>query len=252
MFDMGFLPVGRRIIKAVPTKRQTMLFSATFPREVEQLAAPGPHHPTRITLGLSRTGSYRLTCAVSGAAASEDLLLLNCSNRPIPASVLIFTRTKHRASRLPEQIEHAGLKLPACTATGPRVNVRSHSTVSRTAPTRSWLPPTSPRAAWISNASRTSSTTTCRILQMPTSTALDARAGGTHGDAFTLVTPEDNDMVPDPGASDEETASNARCCRISIIKPRQSQIPNRPQPARHPTGSTARSAAVRRVTGAKW
>ena len=54
MFDMGFLPDVKRIIKAVPVKRQTMLFSATFPPEVELLVAQSLTDPQRISMGLSR------------------------------------------------------------------------------------------------------------------------------------------------------------------------------------------------------
>jgi len=54
MFDMGFLPDVRRIIKAVPAQRQTMLFSATFPREVEKLASESLKQPKRIAVGISR------------------------------------------------------------------------------------------------------------------------------------------------------------------------------------------------------
>ncbi|MCL4260163.1 MAG: DEAD/DEAH box helicase, partial [Anaerolineales bacterium] len=54
MFDMGFLPDVKRIIKAVPTQRQTMLFSATFPAEVEQLAAQSLVEPQKIAMGISK------------------------------------------------------------------------------------------------------------------------------------------------------------------------------------------------------
>ena len=54
MFDMGFLPDVKRIIKAVPVKRQTMLFSATFPPEVELLVSQSLTNPQRISMGLSR------------------------------------------------------------------------------------------------------------------------------------------------------------------------------------------------------
>ncbi len=54
MFDMGFLPDVKRILKHVPVQRQTMLFSATFPPEIEELAAQTLRHPKRITIGLSR------------------------------------------------------------------------------------------------------------------------------------------------------------------------------------------------------
>ena len=54
MLDMGFLPDVKRILQHIPTERQTMLFSATFPPEIEKLAAQTLHHPRRIAIGLSR------------------------------------------------------------------------------------------------------------------------------------------------------------------------------------------------------
>ena len=54
MLDMGFLPDVRRILKQVPSKRQTMLFSATFPREIDQLAAQTLKKPQRVAIGLTR------------------------------------------------------------------------------------------------------------------------------------------------------------------------------------------------------
>jgi ATP-dependent RNA helicase RhlE len=54
MFDMGFLPDVRRIVKLLPVERQTMLFSATFPPEVEKLATETLTSPQRIAVGLTR------------------------------------------------------------------------------------------------------------------------------------------------------------------------------------------------------
>ena len=54
MLDMGFLPDIKRILSHVPKKRQTMLFSATFPREIEALAKQVLHDPKKVAIGLSR------------------------------------------------------------------------------------------------------------------------------------------------------------------------------------------------------
>ena len=54
MLDMGFLPDIKRILKHIPTKRQTMLFSATFPKEIERLAAQTLHNPKKVAIGLTR------------------------------------------------------------------------------------------------------------------------------------------------------------------------------------------------------
>jgi len=111
MFDMGFLPDVRRIIKAIPAQRQTLLFSATFPREVEQLANQSLRQPHRISIGISRpahTVSHALYPVPQHLKRGLVLALLKQTNTD---SVLIFTRTKHRATRLQQQIKNAGYKV---------------------------------------------------------------------------------------------------------------------------------------------
>ena len=108
MFDMGFLPDVKRIIKAVPTQRQTMLFSATFPAEVELLAAQSLTSPQKIAMGLSKPA---VTVAHALYPVPQHLksgLLLKLLKQTDTDSVLIFTRTKHRADKVARQIAHAG------------------------------------------------------------------------------------------------------------------------------------------------
>ena len=110
MFDMGFLPDVRRIIKAVPAQRQTMLFSATFPKEVEKLAKQSLRHPQRITLGISRP-AYTVSHALYPVPQHlKRKLLFELLKETETDSVLIFTRTKHRARRLERQMIKAGYK----------------------------------------------------------------------------------------------------------------------------------------------
>ena len=61
MLDMGFLPDIKRILRYIPKDRQTMLFSATFPREIEQLAAQTLRNPKRVAIGLARPAFTQLT-----------------------------------------------------------------------------------------------------------------------------------------------------------------------------------------------
>lgn len=111
MFDMGFLPDVRRIIKAVPTARQTMLFSATFPLEVEQLASQSLTEPQRIAMGISKpavTVSHALYPVPNHLKSG---LLLKLLKQTDTDSVLIFTRTKHRANKVTRQINRAGFRV---------------------------------------------------------------------------------------------------------------------------------------------
>ncbi len=110
MFDMGFLPDIRRILKHVPRKRQTLLFSATMPADIRKLAHEVLHDPVTV-----QAGSSAPTATVSHALYSVEqhlktALLLELLHRTDTGSVLVFTRTKHRAKRLGEQLEKAGYR----------------------------------------------------------------------------------------------------------------------------------------------
>jgi len=111
MFDMGFLPDVRRIIKAVPAQRQTMLFSATFPAEVEKLAKQSLNNPQRITLGISRPAFTVSHALYPVSQHLKRALLFELLKETETDSVLIFTRTKHRARRLDRQLKKAGYKV---------------------------------------------------------------------------------------------------------------------------------------------
>lgn len=111
MFDMGFLPDVRRIINAVPAQRQTMLFSATFPAEVEKLAKQSLSNPQRITLGISRPAFTVSHALYPVSQHLKRALLFELLKETETNSVLIFTRTKHRARRLDRQLKKAGYKV---------------------------------------------------------------------------------------------------------------------------------------------
>ena len=72
MFDMGFLPDIRRILKYVPAKRQTLLFSATMPDDIRHLAHEILHKPVTVQVGHDRTGEHGLPRALSRRTASQD------------------------------------------------------------------------------------------------------------------------------------------------------------------------------------
>ncbi|HBT83946.1 MAG: RNA helicase [Desulfuromonadales bacterium GWD2_61_12] len=110
MFDMGFLPAIRRILKHLPQQRQTLLFSATMPVEIRHLAQEVLRNPVTV-----QVGSVNAAVTVSHALYPVEQhlktgLLLNLLQHTDTESVLVFTRTKHRAKRLGEQLEKAGYK----------------------------------------------------------------------------------------------------------------------------------------------
>jgi ATP-dependent RNA helicase RhlE len=111
MLDMGFMPDIKRIIKQVPARRQTMLFSATFPKEIEHLAAHALQNPTRVDIGPSRPAHTVAHTLYPVPQHLKRSLLIKLLEMTDTNSVLIFTRTKHRAQRLAKQIADAGYKV---------------------------------------------------------------------------------------------------------------------------------------------
>ena len=108
MLDMGFLPPIRQILSAMPTERQTMLFSATFAPELNALVREHLNQPHRIEMGFAAPAE---TVEHSLYPVQEHLkvpLLLGLLEDCDTKSVLIFTRTKHRANRVTEKLERAG------------------------------------------------------------------------------------------------------------------------------------------------
>jgi len=110
MFDMGFLPDIRKIIRHVPAKRQTLLFSATMPDDILRLTHEVLQAPIKVqvnTTGPVSSVSHRLYPVDQHL---KTPLLLELLRHTDTESVLIFTRTKHRAKRLGEQLERAGYR----------------------------------------------------------------------------------------------------------------------------------------------
>jgi len=108
MLDMGFLPDVRRIVAQTPPERQTMLFSATFAPELDRFAREILRDPERIEIGITapaETVAHALCPVAHDRKTALLLALLECTDT---ASVLVFTRTKHRANRLAKQIGRAG------------------------------------------------------------------------------------------------------------------------------------------------
>ena len=196
MFDMGFLPSVKRILKYVPARRQTMLFSATFPNEIEQLAAQSLRQPQRIAIGLSRpvqTVTHALFPVPQHLKAG---LLLELLKRTDTASVLIFARTRHRAHRLSQQIARAGYRVTSLHSDRTQGQRQSALNGFKNG-TYQIMVATDIAARGLD----VESISHVINFDMPdTADAYIHRIGRTgraerSGDAFTLVTPDDSDMV---------------------------------------------------------
>ncbi|HYA70105.1 MAG TPA: DEAD/DEAH box helicase [Thermoplasmata archaeon] len=111
MLDMGFLPDVRRILDRLPRGRQTMLFSATMPPEVTSLARQFLRDPKLVQVEertVAAVGVSHLALSVPSHLKTD--LLLNLLQDETMTSVLVFARTKHRADNLSRQLERRGIQ----------------------------------------------------------------------------------------------------------------------------------------------
>ncbi len=112
MLDMGFLPDIKRVLKYVPSKRQTLFFSATMPPPIMALTREMLHNPVTINLERKSAPASGITQAIY--PVPQDLkssLLLALLERDIMREALVFTRTKHRANRLWEFLSKRGISV---------------------------------------------------------------------------------------------------------------------------------------------
>jgi ATP-dependent RNA helicase RhlE len=111
MFDMGFINDVRKIIARVPAKRQTLLFSATIPKEVQSLVADIQHNPELIEIGEQRkpVETVKQFFYSSPQEMKMDLLFHILRTQELD-SVLIFSRTKHGADKISRKLERSGVK----------------------------------------------------------------------------------------------------------------------------------------------
>ncbi|APG26700.1 RNA helicase [Syntrophotalea acetylenivorans] len=110
MFDMGFFPEIRRILKHLPSKRQTLLFSATMPKEIRHLAHEVLHDAVTVQVGTTAPAETVSHALYPVAQHLKTALLRELLKRTDTESVLVFTRTKHRAKRLGQQLDRDGYR----------------------------------------------------------------------------------------------------------------------------------------------
>jgi ATP-dependent RNA helicase RhlE len=111
MLDMGFLPDIRRILKALPAKRQTLFFSATMPAPIAVLASEMLRSPATINLERTSMPAAGITQALYPVPQElKSALFLELLKRGDMKDALVFTRTKHRANRLAEYLAKNGIQ----------------------------------------------------------------------------------------------------------------------------------------------
>lgn len=108
MLDMGFWPQIRKIVESLPTERQTMLFSATLSKEIMELATKHMKLPTRIEVAPSGTTADKISQEFFIVPREDKIRLLEKVLGERPGSIIVFTRTKHGATKVMRAIRHMG------------------------------------------------------------------------------------------------------------------------------------------------
>lgn len=114
MLDMGFIHDVRRVVAALPTKRQTLLFSATMPQDIQTLANQILINPVRVEVTPPATTVEKIAQSVFFVDKKDKRALLEhlLEDQTIRRA-LVFTRTKHGANKLAQQLERASIQAEA-------------------------------------------------------------------------------------------------------------------------------------------
>lgn len=198
MLDMGFLPSIQQILKQLPAKRQTMLFSATFDTAVERLAAKELRTPQRYAIGSDAPSATVAHALYPVPQHLKPGLLEKLLRERTVHSALVFTRTKHRADRVAEKIKRAGFTTAALHSNKSQNQRKQAMDRFRTGQiTVLVATDIAARGLDVANISHVIN------FDMPDSaTTYIHRIGRTGraectGDAFTLVTKEDKETIRD-------------------------------------------------------
>jgi ATP-dependent RNA helicase RhlE len=113
MFDMGFLPDIRKIVKCLMKPHQTLLFSATMPEDIRRLVQEVLHDPLTVQIGISAPVESVAHALFPVQPHLKIALLKEILRTTKTDSVLVFMRTKHRVERVAQQLSRAGYKV-AC------------------------------------------------------------------------------------------------------------------------------------------
>ncbi len=111
MLDMGFLPSIRQIVRSLPTKRQTLLFSATLSKEIEVLTHEFQRAPKLVQIGRRANPAETVTQLVYEVPKHlKPALLVHLLRDPGMNMVLVFSRMKHSADRIARNLEQKGIR----------------------------------------------------------------------------------------------------------------------------------------------
>jgi ATP-dependent RNA helicase RhlE len=196
MLDMGFLPDIRRIFDHLPAERQTLVFSATMPPEIRRLTENILHDPATVQVGITAPAATVRHAFYPVAQHLKTALLLQLLENTDSRSVLVFTRTKHRARRLGKKLSAAGYN--STSLQGDLSQARRRASLNGFRDGKFQILVATDIAARGIDVTRISHVINFDIPSTPD--AYIHRIGRTgratrSGEAFTLVTGEDNKMV---------------------------------------------------------
>jgi ATP-dependent RNA helicase RhlE len=196
MLDMGFIPDIRRILKILPKKRQTLVFSATMPAEIRGLAGDILRDPHTVQVGITAPADTVSHALYPVAQKLKTALLLKLLGNTKTKSVLVFTRTKHRAKSLDKKLAAAGYR--SASLQGNLSQTRRQAALDGFRDGKFQILVATDIAARGIDVTRISHVINYDIPSTPE--AYIHRIGRTgratrSGEAFTLVTGEDKDMV---------------------------------------------------------
>lgn len=114
MLDMGFIPAIRRILGALPKRRQTILMSATMPKQIRALSNDFLNRPQEIAVTPASKPIEKIEQRLMSAAGQNkrQMLIDLLRNEPIERAI-VFSRTKHGANKIVQQLDKAGLSAAA-------------------------------------------------------------------------------------------------------------------------------------------
>jgi ATP-dependent RNA helicase RhlE len=114
MLDMGFIHDIRTIVAKLPKERQTLLFSATMPREIADLAAHMLRNPARVAVTpVASTVERVVQRVIMTDKPAKSALLIEVLRDEVTGQSLVFTRTKHGADKVVKSLHHAGISAEA-------------------------------------------------------------------------------------------------------------------------------------------
>jgi superfamily II DNA/RNA helicase len=110
MFDKGFLPDIRRILKSVPKKRQSLVFSATMPKEIRHLAEDILENPATVQINHTQAAASITHALIPVEQKRKTELLKNIIELKGMTTTLVFTKTKYKAKNVAQQLENSGYR----------------------------------------------------------------------------------------------------------------------------------------------